>query len=117
MFTININKLLLHGYHGLYKEETITGTNFEVNLSVSFKETKLITNLEETINYVAVFDVVKRHFLMPTQLLETLAQNIVEDIYLLDKKIETINISIEKLNPPMATFTGTVSVHFSKTFI
>jgi 7,8-dihydroneopterin aldolase/epimerase/oxygenase len=117
MFTIQINKLHLYGYHGVHEEETILGSNFEVNISVSFKEAGLIVSLDETINYVSVFEIVKSHFTTPQKLLETLAQNIVQAIYLLDKKTETINISIEKLNPPIANFTGAVCVQFSKTFI
>jgi 7,8-dihydroneopterin aldolase/epimerase/oxygenase len=117
MFTILLNKMLLYAYHGVHEEETILGANFEVNIAVTFKENGLITLLEDTINYVSIFEIVKKHFQHPQKLLEILAQNIAEETYLLDKRIEIINISIEKLNPPIATFTGTVGVQFSKTFI
>jgi 7,8-dihydroneopterin aldolase/epimerase/oxygenase len=103
-------------HHGLHEEETIIGAYFEVFIDISFDPLKKIVSIDETINYVEVFQIVQQIFSTPEKLLETLAQNIVEAIYETNKKIHKINISIEKLNPPITNFTGTVSVSFSKTF-
>lgn len=116
MFTIRLNKMKLFAYHGVHSEETIVGTDFEVSVAISFAEQKKIVALEDTINYVAVFEIVKKHFEVPTQLLETLAQNISEEIYKVDNRITSINIAIEKLNAPICNFTGTVGINYSKSF-
>jgi len=49
-------------------------------------------------------------------LLETLAQNISEEIYKVDERITSFNITIDKLNAPICNFIGTVGVNYSKSF-
>ncbi|MEQ1554383.1 MAG: dihydroneopterin aldolase, partial [Ferruginibacter sp.] len=76
MFTIQLNKMFFYAYHGVHKEETIVGTNFEVSVSISFDANKRVEKLSDTINYVSVYEIVKLKFATPEKLLETLAQNI-----------------------------------------
>ena len=116
MFTIHLNKLAFFAHHGMHDEEAITGTSFEIDVSVQFDAEGKISSLHQTINYAAVYNVIKKHMAHPVALLETLAQNITEDIYLLDKRISTINISINKLHPPIRNFIGSVGVSYSKAF-
>ena len=116
MFTIHLHNCRFYAHHGLYKEESIVGAGFEVSLSASFEEEGLITSMNETLNYVAVHDIVKKHFDKPRKLLETLAQEIAEDIYQLDNRINAIEIHLKKLNPPIANFTGSVGVSYTKRY-
>ena len=116
MFTIHLNKLTFFAHHGLHDEEAITGTDFEVDVSVAFNATSKINSIHQTINYVDVYDVIKRHMKHPVALLETLAENITEEIYSLDNRITSINININKLHPPVKNFTGNVGVTYSKDF-
>jgi dihydroneopterin aldolase len=116
MFTINLHKLAFFAHHGLHDEEAITGTGFEIDVSVQFDALGKITSIHQTINYAAVYDIIKKHMIHPVALLETLAQHITEDIYLLDNRIRVINISINKLHPPIKNFVGTVGVSYSKVF-
>ena len=116
MFTIHLHNCRFFAHHGLFKEEVVVGAGFEISLSASFEETGLITSMKETINYVAIYELVKKHFNQPRQLLETLAQEIAADIYTLDSRIKSIEIHLKKLNPPIANFTGNVGVSFSKQF-
>jgi dihydroneopterin aldolase len=101
----------------VYEEEAIVGTSFEVNLSINFEAEKVIHSLKQTINYVEVYDIVKRHFERPRQLLEMLAQEITEDIRKSDSRIRAVDIHIKKINPPIANFTGSVGVSYSKSFL
>ena len=103
-------------YHGVHKEEAIVGTEFEVFVSISFDSSVKILELNDTINYVAVFEIVKKLFAIPEKLLETLAQNITEEIYKINNQIISINVTIDKLNSPICNFTGTVGVNYSKSY-
>ena len=85
-------------------------------MSISFDAEEIIHSLKQTINYVEVYDIVKRHFERPRQLLEMLAQEITEDIHESDARIRSVEIHINKLNPPIANFIGSVGVSYSKTF-
>lgn len=116
MFTIHLNKLVFFAHHGLYEEETITGNDFEIDVSVEFDAKSTITAIHHTINYVAVYNVIKAHMNQPVALLETLAQKITDDIYLLDERIKNINIRINKLHPPIKNFIGNVGVSYFKVF-
>ena len=116
MFTIRLNKLKIFAFHGVHSEETITGNEFEVSVLIHFLENKKIDALSDTINYVEVYDIIKKHFAIPVQLLETLAQVISEDIYKIDNRISSINITIDKLNAPICNFTGSVGVNYSKSY-
>ena len=116
MYTIHLNKLAFFAHHGLHDEEAITGTNFEIDLSVEFDPGERLTSIQQTINYVDVYDIVKKHMAHPIALLETLAENITLEIHSLDKRIRSINISIHKLHPPINNFIGHVGVTYSKVF-
>jgi dihydroneopterin aldolase len=48
--------------------------------------------------------------------LETLSQNMVNAIGLLDKRIKRVSINIKKLHPPIEQFTGSIGVTYSKEF-
>ena len=116
MYSIHLNNCRFYAFHGMHEEETTVGAPFEVSLSADFDADAPIRHLKETINYVDVFDCVRSHFGRAVPLLETLAQEITDHIYLLDNRIKKISIHITKLNPPIAGFTGTIGVSYSKTF-
>ena len=116
MFTIHLNKLEFFAHHGLHDEEAITGTNFEIDVSVQFSPENKINTIHQTINYADVYAVIKKHMQQPVALLESLAENIAEEIYSLDNRIMSINININKLHPPIQNFIGNVGVTYSKAY-
>ena len=117
MFTIRLDDMIFHAYHGVHEEETIVGTDFKVSVSISFNPSKKILALDDTINYVAVFSIVKNIFETPEKLLETIAQNITDEIYKINNQITSINVFISKLNPPICNLTGTVGVNYLKSYV
>jgi dihydroneopterin aldolase len=116
MFTINLHNLIFHAFHGVHEEEKISGNTFEVNASLSFFTDESITTLEQTINYDAVYKIIKRRMEVPTALLETLVQDLVLEIRSFDERIKSVFVSVEKKNPPIANMEGSVSVHYKKDF-
>ena len=100
----------------MHGEETIVGTEFEVSAVISFAETRRIGSIKETVNYSDVYNIIKRHMTNPAILLETLAIDMSDDIYKLDPRIKFITVNINKLNPPMKGFNGTVGVSYSKEY-
>ncbi len=116
MMIIKLSNLILYGYHGMYSEEKKIGGEFEVNIAISYEENGIISSIGQTINYSTVFEIVHKHFAIKYDLLETLAQNITEEIHSFFTQIHTINISIEKLNAPILNFIGRVGVNYFKNF-
>lgn len=113
MLSIHLHDLLFHGLHGLYEEEQVLGNEFRVNLTVWHREVTIpVKSLQDTINYVAVYELVKEKMAIPTLLLETLATTIAKDILATFRQAEKVQITIHKLNPPIPEFTGSVGVTF-----
>jgi dihydroneopterin aldolase len=114
--TISLHNLHFFAYHGLYAEEKKSGAEFEVNVSVAFQPGKMITALVETVNYENIFSLVKSEMQKPRELLETLAMDITQAIYLSYPSIKKIEISISKLRVPITGFSGSIAVRYEKEF-
>lgn len=117
MFTIQLNDLLFFTQHGLHAEEALTGTKIGVDAAVKFKADSKITSIEHTVNYAEVYAIIKKHMSSPVALLETLAQQITDEIGLLDGRISSVEVRIKKLNPPIKHFSGNVAVTYTKEFL
>lgn len=115
--TITLSRLRFHAYHGLYPEELKTGNEFEVDLSAAYHApAEIITAIEDTVNYVSLYEIIKKAMQIPRHLLETLAKEIAEQIHELYPQITSITISIQKLHPPVENFTGHVGVQYRKDY-
>lgn len=116
MNSVHLKNIRLYGYHGLYPEETLVGGFFELSITINYYSKEAIKVIADTINYVSIYEMIKNIFSIPQPLLETLAEDMVAAIYLNYNQIKSINISIQKLNPPISNFTGSVGVQLQKDF-
>lgn len=109
--SIRLNDLHFFAYHGLYKEEQVIGNEFNVNIEVGFTPTQFpIVHIADTINYALVYDLVKKRMQVATPLLETVASDIAAEILAQFSLAEYVQISINKLKPPIAQFVGSLGV-------
>lgn len=116
-FTIQLHHLRFFAAHGLFAEETLTGNEFDVNIALSVKAPKeKITAIEDTINYAAVYSLVKEIFARRQDLLETIAMDVAEQIKAQFPAVRKLSVQITKLHPPIAGFTGSVAVTYRKRF-
>ena len=114
MLTIHLTNLQFYAYHGLYEEETTIGGKYEVNVSVSHGETKMpVLHINETIDYTAVYELIKKHMLKPRHLLEAVATTLAKDILDTFVLADEVSVSIKKITPPIINFQGSVSVHYT----
>ena len=116
MFSIHLTDLEFFAHHGWHNEEALAGGNFRISVQLDFVSGGKISELEDTINYVAVYAVIKQKVEQPVRMLETLAEDTCSAIAALDPRIRTININITKLNPPIINFIGTVGVSLTKSY-
>ena len=101
----------------MYEEERRVGNEFEVDVSVACKSPKKkITSIEQTVNYVEVYRILQEEIAQRPYLLETLAMDIAERIQAQFDEIESVVITIRKLNPPITNFSGSVAITYSKEF-
>ena len=117
LITIELKALRFFALHGLYSEERKTGNEFEVTLSVSYSPvTDIITSVTDTIDYVALFDIVNRKMRQPADLLETVVMHIAEEVHAAFPQVKRVEAAILKLHPPIPGFTGHTGVRYEKEY-
>lgn len=111
MLYVNLSNLHFYAAHGFYEEEKIMGASFEVNVRVGFQPKKIpVAHLEETIDYSAVYELVKKIMQHAQPLLETVASTMALEIFEKFSLAEMVRINIIKLNPPILEFMGEAGV-------
>ncbi|TDW97350.1 dihydroneopterin aldolase [Dinghuibacter silviterrae] len=115
--TIHLENLRFYGYHGLYVHEQKLGAWFELDVSLEWPDPdRPIRHLHETVNYVAVYDLVKARMALPEELLETLAMEMAHLLKDHFPQLSGVGIRVTKINPPLLNFQGTVAVEYRKSF-
>lgn len=112
MGVIAIEQMEFWAYHGCFEEEQVIGTRFQVDLELSV-DTSLAEktdDLHDTVNYQAVYRVVKKEMETSSKLLEHLARRILDALHNRFPAITHARIRISKLNPPLGGKIGSVSV-------
>src|SRR5690625_8018625 len=93
-----------YGFHGLLPEETKLGQRFNVTveLYVSLEEAGTSDEMDDSVNYGLVFEVVKNRVEgKPFNLIEALAERISEDLLKEIQKIKSCLIQVKKPNQPV----------------
>jgi len=112
---ISLDKLVFFGYHGLYAEEKKLGNTYIIDVLIDFTpKQSSINHLEQTIDYVQVYALIKKWMAIPTPLLETLVGNMADDILDTEVLAEKVMVKITKQHLPIAEFEGTASVLIEK---
>jgi dihydroneopterin aldolase len=107
---INLAKIRIFAHHGVHEEERVVGTEFEVSMQVSFEALGTITELDQTVNYVALHEIIRREMNEPRPLLETVGMEIANRVKASFPIAREINITISKLHPPLANFRGELGI-------
>jgi dihydroneopterin aldolase len=112
MAEIALKGMEFFAYHGCFKEEQVIGTKFKVDLFVKYdvKSAKASDDLNDTIDYQALYSLVKYEMRIRSNLLEHVASRIINSIVNEFPKIQHIKIKIAKLNPPIGGQLKHVSV-------
>lgn len=100
---ISLNRLRFHARHGVLPQERATGGEFIVSVRAKYLFDKALEsdNVDDTINYAEIFEIINKEMLTPSCLLEHLAGRIGRSIFNRMPMIESLDITVEKTNPPM----------------
>ena len=116
-FTIELRNLQFYSFHGLYDEEKKVGGEFVVDVFAKFPAAgQNLRSINETVNYAALFAIVKDEMKQPRELLETIAQSIAEKIYAKYNVIKEVEIRIEKKKAPIVGLNGSVAASYRKVY-
>ena len=111
MGLISIEGIKIFAYHGHLKEEAILGGHFIVNvwINVDTRDVEKTDNLNDTVDYVKILDIVKKQMAIRAEMIETPARRIVDAILYLEK-VNKVKVELEKTHPPIDAVFNKISV-------
>ncbi len=100
---IELKNMRFFAHHGVFSQETVVGNEFMVNLHIEADLSKACKtdNIEDTINYAAVYELVKSEMQKPSRLMENAAYRILERIKASFPQIVHLEVRMAKMNPPV----------------
>ncbi len=101
---ICLEKMLFYAYHGCLKQERTVGNTYQVDLelTVDLFQAAESDNLNDTINYAIVYELVKEEMAIPSDLLEHVGGRIMERLFHTFPMLHAVKISVYKQKPPIA---------------
>lgn len=112
MSLIRIDGMAFYAHHGCFDVEQSIGTRFCVDMMmrVDTSRAEVSDDLNDTVNYADVYQVVKREMDKPSHLLENVAYRIATAVLKAFDAVERIEVKVSKLNPPLGGRMDAVSV-------
>lgn len=113
MFEIRLENLEMYGHIGISEQERLVGNNFKVDVMVSYDADEFETeDLNTTISYAEVYDIIVAQMGRTWKLLESVCQNISAAIIGKWKNVLYCEVKLTKLSVPLNGFNGTASVKY-----
>lgn len=99
---ITLHEMRFYAYHGVFAQEQRVGNYFIVELSfwADIAESLHRDELEETISYADVYEVIKAEMAIPSRLLEHVVGRISERLFATFPRMQRIALTLSKCNPP-----------------
>ena len=100
---IILRNVRFHAFHGVMPQERKVGADFLVNLRVGYplEQAMQSDEVSDTLNYAALYEVVKAEMMQPSNLLEHVAGRIADAIVKRFPQVTSIDLDLTKQNPPM----------------
>jgi dihydroneopterin aldolase len=116
--SIRINGIKGFGYHGVFPEETKNGQDFlvDVELILDLEKASLSDDLNDTVDYGAVCDLVSSAITgTPYKLIEKLAGVIADEILSSQALVEIALVTVHKPSAPVSAITSDINVMVIRT--
>lgn len=116
MGQIQLKNIRTYSYHGCLIEESKIGSDYRVDLKVAtnLNKSALSDNLLDTVDYVHLNKIIKEEMAIRSQLLEHVAQRILDRIFIETPTVTKAKLVISKLNPPIGGDIEAVSIIMKK---
>jgi dihydroneopterin aldolase len=117
MGTIILKNIRTFSYHGCLVEESKIGSNYRVDLKIDTDLSKSCAsdNLSYTVDYVFLNKVVEEEMALRANLLEHVAQRIIDRIFHESPAVTKIKVAVSKLNPPIGGDVDAVTIVLNQT--
>lgn len=117
MGKLKLNGLQFHAYHGVFEEEQKIGAPYIIDLELEgdYSHASASDELENTVNYQEVYQLVEKQMEQKAKLIEHLASRILDAILESFPLVQKATIVLHKVNPPIHAVLKSVSFELSKT--
>ena len=112
MGIINVNDIRIYTNHGCMDEESKIGSDYrvDVRLKADLSLSEKTDNLNDTVDYVAIYTIVNDEMQKRAKLLEVVVERIITRALKEHLSIKWIKVKVAKINPPIGGDVGSVSV-------
>ncbi len=112
---IEIDRMKVRARHGVHAQERVVGNDFEVSLSVAvvtgrIRTAALTANVQHTVSYAELADIISEVMAHPSDLLETVAYAIQREVCGKYPEITGGRVTVSKLTPPIPAVMDRASV-------
>jgi len=109
---IHLKNIRIYSYHGCLVEESKIGSDYRVDLTITTDLSKSAQSdkLADTVDYVLLNQIVKDEMAIRSELLEHVAQRIVNSVFAKSSTITKVKVRVAKLNPPIGGDVESVAV-------
>ena len=105
-------------FHGVLPQERKVGGDYLLNLRVGYPIAQAIADddVNSTLNYAELYEIVKREMQVPSNLLEHVAGRIAKAVENTFPQVTSIDLTLIKENPPIGADSrgAGVEVHYSR---
>ena len=117
-YTINLEGMDFHAFHGCYELERLTGSHFEVNLKIVSPLGRVAEedDVTQAVNYLTVYEVVREQMAIVQHTIERVAQNIIDALHSHFSTIKSVEFTVVKIAPPLGGKVSRVSVTLKSEF-
>ncbi len=116
MGTIKLKNIRTYSYHGCLIEEGKIGSDYSVNLEVktNLNKSSLSDDLKDTVDYVLLNQIVVEEMAIRSNLLEHVAQRIIQRVFKEVTTISSVKLGVSKLNPPIGGDVEAVTIEMEE---
>lgn len=116
MGTIRLQNIRTFSHHGCLEEESRIGSDYRVDMEIRADLQKACETdeLEDTVDYVFLNQVVKDEMAIRSKLLEHVAKRIIDRVLAEAANVLYIRISVAKINPPIGGDVELVAVELEE---
>ncbi len=112
MYTISLHNLIFDAILGIYPEEQLVPGTFKVDVDITLASQERLDELQQTVDYVNVYQLIRKLFESPQALLESLSYDIAHMIKQSFPLVDAVRVTIVKTHLPVVGMRGAVSVSY-----
>ena len=112
LFDIELQNMDLPASHGCYPLEQVVGNRFRVSVTLwaDLSRAAQSDRVDDTINYLHVFEIVREQMAVTSHILENVCARIIEALYDAFPACERVKVKVSKIAPPLGGKIEQVSV-------